>query len=838
MFRLISTIAVVLALFLILAPRCIDADELPPPAGREIDFHKDVAPILYRSCTKCHTGKDPKGGLRMETRALLLAGGESDEVVAVGNSAESLLIQLVAGWDKDRVMPAQGPRLTGQQIGILRAWIDQGLKWEEGFRFGSSRQASVAPRPVELPAAAEAGGAEHPVDRLLHAYFQRHNVDVTRTAEDRVFIRRASLDLIGLLPSPEAVRAFEQDQRPDKRARLIEALLADDEAYAIHWLTFWNDALRNAYRGTGYIDGGRKQITPWLYKSLGENKPYDQFVHELVSPVPGSEGFIKGIVWRGVVNSSQRPEMQAAQNISQVFLGTNLKCASCHDSFINDWKLADSYSLAAVFANGPLEIHRCNKPTGETAQVGFLYPQLGQIDPQASKPERMRQLADALTSRKNGRLARTIVNRLWAQLFGRGIVEPVDDMDQTPLDADLLDWLAVDLAAHDYDLKHTLRLLCTSRAYQLHSVGAPRPEQTDFVFRGPIVKRMTAEQFVDAVNTLTGQWPAKADVNLPALAAKTTKTDAKTGVQLPALAAQWIWSGANAARADAGGPVYFRKRFTLPAAPKTARAVLTCDNAFTLWVNGAKLAVSENWQTPLRVDLARHLQAGENVVAVQGVNFPSRPTGQGLKFNGPNPAGLIFFAVVEGEGRRQTVIASDKSWRWAEQPPDKWTETNFDDGKWPAAAELGDQSAAPWSAGEVLAAALRGSPESSPAATGRHIRAALLNDDALTRALGRTNREQVLTRRQTLATTLQLLELSNGSILDEKIKAGARRWHGRSLASSAELVTAVYLQAIGREPTESEQAIAVDLVGRQATPEGIADLLWVVVMLPEFQLVY
>ena len=108
--------------------------------------------------------------------------------------------------------------------------------------------------------------------------------------------------------------------------------------------------MRNDYAGTGYIDGGRKAITDWLYKSLVNNKPYDQFVRELIDPSPESEGFSKGIKWRGRVNASQVPEIQFAQNISQVFLGLNMKCASCHDSFIDVWKLDDAYGLAAIIA--------------------------------------------------------------------------------------------------------------------------------------------------------------------------------------------------------------------------------------------------------------------------------------------------------------------------------------------------------------------------------------------------------------------------------------------------------------------------------------------------------
>src|SRR4030095_3089017 len=149
----------------------------------------------------------------------------------------------------------------------------------------------------------------------------------------------------------------------------VKKLLAKDRPYADHWLAFWNDALRNEYRGTGYIDGGRKQITAWLYKSLLENKPYNTCFLELISPTPDSEGCAKGIKWRGEVNASQIVELQFSQNIGQVFFGANLKCASCHDSFIDSWKLDDAYGLAAVIADKPLAVHRCDKPHGANASA-------------------------------------------------------------------------------------------------------------------------------------------------------------------------------------------------------------------------------------------------------------------------------------------------------------------------------------------------------------------------------------------------------------------------------------------------------------------------------------
>ena len=264
---------------------------------------------------------------------------------------------------------------------------------------------------------------------------------------------------------------------------MAAALLGRNTDYAAHWLSFWNDLLRNDYAGTGFIDGGRKQITGWLYEALVSNKPYDQFVRELINPSDASQGFIKGIKWRGQVNASQVQEVQFAQNISQVFLGENMKCASCHDSFINDWKLTDAYGLAAIIAAKPLDMHRCDKPTGEIAKPKFIFPELGDIT--GSTPqERLKQTAALMTSPENGRLTRTIANRLWQRLLGRGIVEPVDIMANEPWSPDLLDFLASQLSFTGYDLKKLLLLITTSDAYAAASVAPHQGTPEDYASAG------------------------------------------------------------------------------------------------------------------------------------------------------------------------------------------------------------------------------------------------------------------------------------------------------------------------------------------------------------------
>src|SRR5688572_12448763 len=152
--------------------------------------------------------------------------------------------------------------------------------------------------------------------------------------------------------------------------------------------------------------------------------------------------------------------MQAAQNISQVFMGVNMKCASCHDSFINDWQLSDAYALANIYADQQMELFECDKPTGKKAATKFLYPEFGTIDAKADKPTRLKQLAECVTSPQNGRLSRTFVNRLWGKFMGTPFV-PLDDMEQAAWNSDLLDWLAEEFVAHKYDVKHLIAQILT-----------------------------------------------------------------------------------------------------------------------------------------------------------------------------------------------------------------------------------------------------------------------------------------------------------------------------------------------------------------------------------------
>ena len=803
--------------------------KLPPAATQTIDFTRDIKPILETSCVKCHGQSKDKGGFRIDTRELLVKSGDNGPAVLAGKSAESYLIELVSGLDPDNVMPVKGSKLTTTQVGLLRAWIDQGMKWDDAINFGKKPPVNLHPRVVELPTVKR--GLENPIDRLLAPYFAQHQIKPGKPVDDRAFARRVYLDVVGLLPSPQEIEQFLSDKRADKREQLVTRLLADNRRYSEHWLTFWNDLLRNDYKGTGYIDGGREQISSWLYAALYQNKPYDKFVAELINPTPKSAGFAKGIVWRGTVNASQIPPMQAAQNISQVFMGVNLKCASCHDSFINDWTLADAYALANVYADEPLEMFECDKPTGKKAGTGFIFPELGEISAKVPKAERTKRLAEIVTQPKNGRLTRTIVNRLWAKLLGYGLVEPVDEMEQPAWNQDVLDWLASDFAANGYDLKRTMKLILTSRAYQLPAISLDEQKQTGFVFNGPAVRRMSAEQFRDALGALTGVWnpePAKG-INLAVPGSPEVESNA-----LPS-SVKWIWSEANAAAKGKAETLYLRKTIVLAEAPKEAWAVASCDNSYTLYVNGTKVVSGKDWTAPNLADLRPHLKKGTNVIAVAAINHTpdDKPpvAGAPSKDSDANPAGFIFFTRIKTAGPT-LEIGSDHSWTWTRTKSDGWEKPGFAVTNAQPAAELGGSSVAPWNAASQIAATF------SMSKAHTDVRSSLVAADPLAVALGRPNREQVITTRASAATTLQTLELTNGDTLSKLLKQGAEKVVAEKPVANRELVTRLYGKALSRKPTGSELKLADELLGKKVEKETVEDLLWTLAMHPEFQLIY
>jgi mono/diheme cytochrome c family protein len=812
---------------------------VPGAHGQDaFDFAHKVLPVLKKHCAECHTGGQKKGGLSLNTRESMLAGGESGAEMLTKDNTSSELLARITATDSDLRMPPEGPGLSPAEIDAVREWVQAGLPWESGFSFGTqSYEPPLFPRRPELPAA-RSPDRNHPIDRILDADRNTRRLEPLPTIDDAQFLRRAYLDLIGLLPTPEQTKVFLADRTEDKRERLIRSLLDKDLEYAEHWLTFWNDLLRNDYSGTGFITNGRTQISKWLYDALIQNKTYDAMARELIAPPSGeSSGFANGIRWRGEVSAGQTVEIQFAQSVGQSFLGINLKCASCHDSFIDRWTLNDAYGLAAIYSNSPLKIHRCDKPTGQMAKAAWLFEELGTIDGNAPQPERLKQLASLMTHPQNGRFSRTIVNRIWHRLMGYGIVHPTDAMQTQPWNEDLLDHLAVDFVDKGYDLRELLFTIASSKAYQSPTERMHEKNSAEaYSYQGPRARRMTAEQFVDSVWQLTGAAPPKFDA--PVVRGKPVAFDGdKPRASDPT--GSWIWSETAQAPSvpPAGERITFRQTLDLSKLPEKAFGVITCDNEYKLWINDRLIVEDKNWESLESFDAKPALRTGLNTILVEAFNGGS----------GPNPAALYFEMnlidpqvdpQVDPQKEQANVrsIASSENWQYTASVPDaqgKLAEGIID---WKKAVV----AKGPWGSRlqNEIAMGLSGSGLQGPM-----VRASLVKADPLMRSLGRPNRDQIVSTRPTELTTLEAMDLSNGQTLADWLERGAAVWHsqlsdsGGAYRSPKELLDAIYLHALCRNPRPQELQTIEEMIGPTLEPSELADILWSILMLPEFQYV-
>lgn len=763
----------------------------------------EVRAILAHNCYQCHGENKQKGGLILDSKTGVFQGGESG-VVVVPNQPEAseLYKRIILPPDHEDVMPKKGKVLKKDEIALVKLWIEKGAHWSDQA-LKVFPEAPLALEKPALPANTEQG---HPVDQILDAYFEAQNVDWPALVDDRTFIKRAYMDILGLLPGPTSIEAFTTDTNPSKRAALIDALLQDTHNYTQNWLSFWNDLLRNDYSGPGFITGGRKQITNWLYSALEANKPYDQMVKELVNPTPASEGFIKGIEWRGEVNASQRIEMQAAQNIGQSLMGINVKCASCHNSFVSNLTLEQTYGFASIFADSVLELNRCDKPIGKMAKVSFLYPELGEVDAERLK-DRLALLSQAMVKPENGRLYRTMTNRLWERLLGRGIIEPLDEMDNPPWNAQLLDWLAADFIDSGHDLKYLIKLIMTSKAYQLPAVKYANQEElrSNYQFRGPVLRRLSAEQFSDAVS----------QVIAPVYEAVAYKPGNEK------IAAQRIWHKEikfERTVLPEPGKRYFRKTFELPnKAIQSALVLISVDHAYTLYINGQKVGEGSDWKQVGKYDLTARLTTGKNIIAVAGINEGTIA----------NPAGILFSLKVEYETGDPIFINSNRSWKSSDEPPEpNWTKMEYQDDTW---KEVRNYGKANW--GQLIDFSFEPRQDN-------FARASLVKQHPFMKALGRPSRENVTSSRDEQATLLQALELTNGAFFNSILQEGAEAWIAEYNGDSEKIAAQVYQQLLGRNPTSKERSILLDLLGNDPKKEDLQDLFWSVLILPEFQFIY
>ncbi|MEY4938599.1 MAG: hypothetical protein RIQ93_334 [Verrucomicrobiota bacterium] len=464
----------------------VAADYAPTGAQGGVDFHRDIKPIFEAQCYNCHQGEKVKGGLRLDRRQDALAGGEGDGPAIVPQHPEkSALIQRVTSTDPDEAMPAKGDPLPATDIALLRRWVAEGAVWPD---------------------------------------FARQSFALTAPASDLVFLRRVTLDTVGVVPTEKEIAGFLADQAAGRRTRVIDRLLADPR-WADQWMGYWMDVLAE---NPNLINPTLNNTGPfrwWLHESFLDNKPLDLFATELIR-LEGSERF-GGPAGFGVASQNDVPAAAKGVILSSAFLGVEMKCARCHDAPAHASQQKDLFKFAAMLDRKPVKVPKTSSVPMDHLNAGGRVPLIevtlapgSAVAPAwpfarycdeataAALVERADdsrdRLATLITAPQNERFAQVMVNRIWERFMGRALVESPGDWEKSTVSHPaLLRWFGRELVRSGYDMKAMTRLLLTSHAYQ--RAVDPALTAASPLFTAPAPRRIAAEQLVDSLFAATGK---------------------------------------------------------------------------------------------------------------------------------------------------------------------------------------------------------------------------------------------------------------------------------------------------------------------------------------------
>lgn len=347
--------------------------------------------------------------------------------------------------------------------------------------------------------------ARNQIDEQVLGKLRNLRIPPAPVCSDSVFLRRVYIDILGVLPTAEESRAFLTDTDTDKRSKLVSALLARPEFPEV-WAMKWADLLR--VKSSAVLSAkAMHRYNDWLRESVASGKPIDDMVIELLTAQGGT--FASPPANFYVIE----PEpIQIAENVAQVFLGIQIKCAQCHNHPFERWTMDDYYSFAAFFsqvgrkaATDPRESIVFDRRSGEVTNIkdGRQMPPkfLGGTAPEAANVDRRKLLAEWLVSPENPWFAKNIANRVWAHFFGRGIIDPPDDVRVTnpPSHPELLESLGKDLAANGYDLRGLVAQICNSYTYQMSTDPTDPANQDARNYSHSQIRRLPSEQLLDAI---------------------------------------------------------------------------------------------------------------------------------------------------------------------------------------------------------------------------------------------------------------------------------------------------------------------------------------------------
>lgn len=452
-----------------------------------VDYFKQVRPLLEAKCYDCHQGGKAKGGLQLDRHAAALKGGKSDgPAIVPGDAAGSPLIwRLKPDEAGDDIMPPKGEPLSAAEVALLEKWVEEGAAWPQ---------------------------------------FDVSDFTPTNLTDDLTFLRRVSLDTVGVPPTEAEIEAFLADDPKTRRAAAIDRLLADAR-WADHWTGYWQDVLAE---NPNIINPTLNNTGPfrwWIHESLLDNKPVDLFVTELIR-MEGSERF-GGPAGFGTASQNDVPMAEKGIIVGAAFLGVEMKCARCHDAPAHESKQEDLFQLAALLKEGPVDVPATSSvpmdrihQSGRKPLIEVTLKPGSKVEPGwpfdrfcdektaltlAEDPADPRdRLAALITAPQNERFAQVMANRVWQRLMGRGIVASVADWEKGgPSHPELLAWLGRRLIASGYDVKALACDILQSHAYQ--RAVDPEAQETGPLYIAPAPRRLGAEQIVDSLFSATGK---------------------------------------------------------------------------------------------------------------------------------------------------------------------------------------------------------------------------------------------------------------------------------------------------------------------------------------------
>jgi hypothetical protein len=358
------------------------------------------------------------------------------------------------------------------------------------------------------------------IDRLIDAKLKRLKIQPSPAVDDATFLRRVSSDLTGQLPTPEEIRTFIADRSPGKRAKVIDNLMAR-KSFVDHWTLKWADLLQNDRKYLG--DKSVWEFREWIRNSIATNKPYNTFVHELLTSSGSSNDNPATNYFR--VTRDPKPTMEKT---TQVFLGVRMVCTQCHDHPFERWTQNQYYEMTSFFStvgirpgfesgeeivydkrddfdvHHPKDDHVMKPKFLVSATVASTAPV-----PLPNETNRRIAFANWITSKENPFFAKSMANRTWSYFTGKGIIDPVDDIraSNPPSNEALLNALTKDFKDHDFDVQHLIRTIVNSRVYQasIETNEWNEPDKTNFSHAVP--RRLNAEQLMDALTEATGVRP-------------------------------------------------------------------------------------------------------------------------------------------------------------------------------------------------------------------------------------------------------------------------------------------------------------------------------------------